>query len=235
MPAGKSSHDPGVAKLVERQMRNWELARAQRVTVPEPQRKEVESFVCISRCVGAGGKEVASLLAEKLGWPVFDKEILDRMAGDDELRRQVYESMDERDVSWYEETLRSLMQREFVKNDYFHKLSTTVLSLARQGHAVFLGRGIDQILPRTIGFRVRLVAPLEQCIERYARLFSLTLGEARGEVVRLEQQRSEFIRRHFGIGAGEATRNDLLINMARWTPAQAVELILSARKILGVA
>jgi cytidylate kinase len=127
------------------------------------------------------------------------------------------------------------MHREFVKNDYFHKLTRTVLSLARQGHAIFLGRGIDLILPPTVGFRVRLVAPLEKCVERYAKLFQLTPEQARGEVIRLEQQRSEFVRHHFGIGAAEPTRNDLVINMARWTSAQAVELILSARRILGVA
>ncbi|MCP5110323.1 MAG: cytidylate kinase-like family protein, partial [bacterium] len=65
------------SRLVERQMRNWELARAQRVEVPAvPGAKEVEHYVAISRTVGSGGSEVAVLLGERLGWPVFDKEIL---------------------------------------------------------------------------------------------------------------------------------------------------------------
>ena len=119
MHAGRPSHNPTAAKLVERQMRNWELARAQRLSVPAPQREEVEDFIAISRNAGAQGKVVAAELGEKLGWPVFGREILDVMAGDDDLRRQIYASMDERDLSWYEETLRALMQPEFVKNDYF--------------------------------------------------------------------------------------------------------------------
>ena len=231
MSAGGLPHDPAVAKLVERQMRNWELSRAQRHTVPEPQRKEVEDFISISRSVGAGGKQVASVLGERLGWPVFDKEILDVMAGDDDLRRQVYASMDERDLSWYEETLRSLMQPEFVKNDYFRQLTETVLSLARQGRAVFLGRGADLILPKTIGFRVRLVAPIEVCIETFAIRRQMTPEQARGEVIRLEQERAEFIHHHFKIDVTDPTRNDLVINMDRYSPAQAVDLILSARAI----
>ena len=121
MTAGKPPRDAAAARLVERQMRNWELARAQRLSVPAPQRKEVEDFIAVSRAVGAGGVEVAARLGEALSWPVFDREILDVMAGDDEMRRQVYASMDERDMSWFEETASSLLQPEVVKNDYFHR------------------------------------------------------------------------------------------------------------------
>jgi len=84
--------------MVEKQMRNWELAKAQRLTVPEPRRAEVEDFIAISRSVGAGGNSVAVVLGEALGWPVFDKEILQTMAGDDAIRREIYASMDERDI-----------------------------------------------------------------------------------------------------------------------------------------
>ena len=227
MQAGRPSYNPAAAKLVERQMRNWELARAQRLSVPAPQREEVEDFIAISRNAGARGKAVAAELGEKLGWPVFGREILDVMAGDDDLRRRVYASMDERDLNWYQETLRALTQPEFVKNDYFHRLTETVLSLARQGHAVFLGRGTDMILPRTIGFRVRLVAPSELCVKNFAIQRKLTPDQARVEVSRLEKERSEFIRNHFRIDAADSTRHDLMINMERFTPRQAVELILS--------
>lgn len=235
MHAGRPSHNPAAAKLVERQMRNWELARAQRLSVPAPQRKEVEDFIAISRNAGAQGKAVAAELGEKLGWPVFGREILDVMAGDDDLRRQVYASMDERDLSWYQETLRALTQPEFIKNDYFHRLTETVLSLARQGHAVFLGRGADMILPRTIGFRARLVAPSELCAENFAKHHNLTPDQARVEVSRLEQERSEFIRNHFRIDAADLTRHDLIINMERFTSGQAVELILSAHTAARMA
>jgi len=235
MHAGRPSHNPTAAKLVERQMRNWELARAQRLSVPAPQREEVEDFIAISRNAGVQGKVVAAELGERLGWPVFGREILDVMAGNDDLRRQIYASMDERDLSWYEETLRALMQPEFVKNDYFNRLTETVLSLARQGHAVFLGRGADFILPRTIGFRVRLVAPFELCAEDFAKRHNLTPERARVEVARLEQERSEFIRNHFQIDPADPTRHDLTINMERFTLKQTVELILSARTATGMA
>ncbi len=234
MPTGRPSYDPAIAKVVERQMRNWEIARAQRLSVPSPQRKEVEDFLCISRGVGAGGKEVATMLGQRLGWPVFDKEILDVMAGDDHLRRRVYESMDERDLSWHEETLDTLMHPEVIRNDYFHRLSETILSIARQGRAVFLGRGAGLILPKTVGFRVRLVAPIEKCVENFAKENSMTLDQARSEVARLEQERAEFIHNHFRADAADPAQYDLVINLDRLTTLQAVEMMLSVCKFAGI-
>jgi len=226
-----ASGDSVIGKLVERQMRNWELARAQRLSAPEPEAREVEDFISISRCVGTAGDEVAAALGEKLGWPVFDKELLEVMGGDDELRRQVYDSMDERDLGWCEEALRSLIQPEFVRNDYFRRLTETVLSLARQGHAVFLGRGADLILPMGVGLRVRLVASFDTCAAGFAIQAGLPIEEARATVTQLEKERAEFIRHHFGVDPADAARHDLVINLDRRTPGQAVELILAAREL----
>ena len=52
MGAKRASSDAALAKLVERQMRNWELAKTQRLAVAEPQRREVEDFIAISLAVG---------------------------------------------------------------------------------------------------------------------------------------------------------------------------------------
>ncbi|UCE61491.1 MAG: cytidylate kinase-like family protein [Phycisphaerales bacterium] len=223
----------GLDRLVEKQMRNWELARAQRLTVPKEDRKEVEDFIAISRLVAAGGKEVAAKLGEALGWPVFDKEILDVMAGDDTIRRQVYDSMDERDLGWYEEVLRSLAQSEFVRNDYFNRLTQTVLSISRQGHGVYLGRAADLILPRDRGLRVRLVAPFAQRVQAFADQHKLSADTAKVELERVENERAEFAKAHFGIDYNDPTRCDLTINLDRLSITDAVGLILTTRERLG--
>lgn len=225
-----STMNPTIAKVVERQLRNWELARAQRIA-DQPAAPTVQDFLCISRMLGAGGSAIAGNAATKLGWPMFDRELLDAMAGNDAVRRQIYASMDERDLSWCEEMLRSLMQPEFVKNDYFHRLSETALAIARQGHAVFVGRAIDLILPRDVGLRVRLIAPDEVCVHNYAERARLTLERARDEIRRIEQDRDEFVRRHFGADANDPARFDLLINLGVFSANQAVELIVTARNV----
>jgi len=222
---------PGTGKLVDRQMRNWELARRQRRETARRRQTEVEDFLCISRRVGLEDIGVANRLGERLGWPVFDREILEEMAGDDELRQRIYRFMDERDLSWWEDALRPLLEPEFTRNDYFHQLCRTILSLARQGHGIFVGRGADRILPRSEGFRVRLVAPREMRLEHFAKHQGLDRGAAQREMRRKEQERAEFLRHHFEVEADDPTRADLVLNLERIGVDQAVGMILEARRI----
>ncbi|MHC4697108.1 MAG: cytidylate kinase-like family protein, partial [Planctomycetota bacterium] len=207
-----------------------ELARSQRLTVPQEQRGEVEDCIAICRLVGARGGEIASRVGEALGWPVFDKDILGAMAEDDAIRQDIYSSMDERDVGWAEEVLRTLVQPEVVKNDYFHRLTQTVLSISRQGHAVFLGRAIDYILPKDRGLRVRLVAPKEQRVQTHASASGLGVAEALAELTRIDRERTEFVRQHFHVDPTDPTRCDLTLSLERLSISDAVELILAARQ-----
>lgn len=226
--------DPAVSRLVDRQMRNMELARQQRLPGPDLPTLQVEDFVCVSRPVGAGGRVVAAELGRRLGWPVFDRELLQAMAGDDNIRARLYTSMDERDLGWLEESVRAVIQTDFVKNDYFHRLTETILSLARQSRAVFLGRAADLILPRDRGLRVRIIASVEKRVENYARQHGLAIEAARHEVRKLDQERAAFLRNHFGVDADVVTRHDLTFNMDCLSTEHVIELILAALRFRGM-
>ena len=230
-PAGRGSE---VAKLVERQMRNWELSRAQRPEPEESDEPAVEEFVAISRMVGAGGHQVALALGEELGWPVFDREILQMMAGDDHVRRRLYEDLDERDLGWIEDSLRWLVEGRFRKDDYFHRLSETILAIARQGRSVFLGRGADLVLPPDRGLRVHLISPHDQCTRNLARRLGISETEARAEVERIQHERTDFLQSHFGRASVALTRHDLILNTGRFKVAEAVSLICHALRERGV-
>ena len=221
-----------MARVVERQMRNWELARSQRLKVPEPRRREVEDFVTVSRRVATPGADaVAARLGKELGWPVFDKEILETMGGDDFYRQQIYANMDQRDLSWTEELLRGFFDGKFVKNDYFRRLGETLLSLARQGSAVFVGRGADLVLPKDRGFRVRLIDSWEARVAFMAAERGLGPAAAAAAIERLEKERGAFLERHFGLDPATSARFDLSVHLGRFEPDQAVEVILKARRI----
>jgi cytidylate kinase len=216
--------DGGAARIFERQMRNWEIARAQQRAA---QGQGVSCFICISRAAGAGGTEIARRVGERLNWPVFDKQILAAMAQDDSVRTRLYGSMDERDIGWFEETFRALMDVDFHVNDYFHRLTETVLCLARQGPAVFVGRGANLILPRDRGLRVRIVASRKYCIQHFAQRNGISEHEAVVELERIENEREDWLRRHFHVEPRDMTGHDLAINIERFTSDQAVGLILA--------
>jgi hypothetical protein len=226
---------PGIAKLVERQMRNWELARRQRDDVAATERPETGDFICLSRPVGVDVAAVGRRLHEALGWPVFDQQVLDHMAGDDRARRQLYEAMDQRDLAWWEEMVQPLIRGRFQPNDYFHRLCDTLLALARQGDAIFVGRAADLILPASRGLRVRLLASTESRLRHLAESQGFGPREARQELERVDADRREFLLRHFSLDSEEPTRHDVLINLDRLSADQASQLILSAHRMRSAA
>jgi cytidylate kinase len=226
-------------KIIERQLRNWEIARSQhRPAVSPPPGRSVDAvaeFVTITNNVGGGGGDIAHLLSERLGWPVFDRDILKEMAGNDDTRTRLYRSMDERDMSWTEETFRALMQEDFCKNDYFHRLIETLLCIARRGPAVFVGRSADLILSKQRGLRVKLFTSLDHRVRQFADRMQLDLNKARSEVERIDNERAAFIRKHFNRDVNDPTRFDLLINLERYAADQAVNLIVAAMRARGIS
>lgn len=218
-------------KQLDKQFRVWEDARRERLAKPVAKRTAIEECIFISREVGAGGSETARLLGEKLAWAVFDRELLHLMAGDDATRERVYASMDERDTTWFETALRSFADPEFRKNDYLHKLTKCVLSIARQGHAIFLGRGVNCFLPKESILSVRLVAPLDVRITRVAERRGLDQSAARSEVEKLEAERANFVQRNFHVRVDDPALYDLVINTSRYNPTAVVELIVQGLRL----
>lgn len=220
----------GISRLVERQMRNWELARAQRDREPALTRPAVADYLTVSRMAGMDLEPVVNLLGEHLKWPVFDREILNAMAGDDKLRRQIYDSLDQRDLAWWDEALRSFVYGDFGRNDYFRRLCETLLSLARQGSCIFVGRGADLVLPPERGFRIRLTSARQNRVAQFAQRHNLDSKRAEAKLDELEARRANFFKRHFHVAEDEATRHDLVLNLDRYGAEQAVGLILAARR-----
>ena len=223
-----------ISALVERQMRNWEIGRQQAPTVPEPEGEPFKPFVTISRMAGSGGAAVAQGLADKVGWPLFDREVLQYMAGDDAVRQRLYETLDERDIGFIEETVRTFASAEFKRHDYFHRLTETILAIAHQGNAVFLGRGADLILPRHLGVRVRIVALAAARAQRYAKDHDIDTVQAARELERLQQQRAEFVRNHFNVDPDAQDRCDLALNLTSITVDEAVHLIAEVMRLRGM-
>lgn len=245
MPESGSSRDPKAVRAVMEQMRSWEASRVHRcmpqsqpqaavqVSTPAELAKEVAHFVTLSNAVGSGGRELATRLADRLGWPIFDRQILTLMAGDDEVRAELYRSMDERDLGWFEETFRTFMHEEFRKNDYFHRLTETVLCLARQGPAVFIGRAADLILPRDKGLRIKVFASHAYRVRSFAAATGVDLQQAATQVERIDAERAHFIHRRFNRENHDITRFDLLIDLEQFTSDQALEIIFMALRFRG--
>jgi len=231
--------DPRIARFVERQMRNWEIGRQHTVVknAGEPA-QAVQFYIAISRELGSEGEKVAECLSQCLGWPKYDREILDYMAEKEEVRRRVYEMLDERQRTWLQQMLDLLeplgTDASRAREEYFRRLTGAVIAIAQKQHAIFVGRGVNFILPRHRGLSVRIVAPFKDRLKRVMEMENLDERAARRRIEEVEFQRAEFLVRYFGHRPYDPRRYDMMLNAGTIAVADMCCLVrLAAERKLG--
>lgn len=219
--------------LVGRQTALCELRRrieAKLRAPPEAENKREGYGPCllISRECGAGGGLLADMVGRRLGWQVFDREIVEEVARSAHVRCQLVESVDERVRSGWSELRRELAEGDGIgRQSYLLHLRQVILSLGHHGDVVLLGRAANYILPRECAVRVRLVAPLEIRSQRVAARESVTLHKALRRIVQTDTERAAFIREAFGRDVNAAEDYDLVLNTGHLSLEQAAEATLS--------
>jgi cytidylate kinase len=193
-------------------------------------------YLLISREKGAGGNTVARLVGRRLGWQVFDNEIIDEIAQKAHVRRQLIESLDERDRATIQDIIGQLLNpQEIGTASYLDCLKQVVLTLGHHGDVVIVGHGARFILPDQFGLSVRMVAPIQARIRRIAVKARLNLEAARVEVERIDRERVKLVRRHFGHDVTDPLSHDLIINTAAISVEAAAEVVITAlQRKLGV-
>lgn len=222
-------------QLIEQQIRRWELARRQRKQQERPGRGKLGRlyfgpYVLISREKGAGGHEVANLIAQRLGWQVFDRQIVDAIAKRTQMRQQLIESLDERTRGGLEEFLRHVLTREIGTTDYLIHLRQVLLTLGQQGDIVIVGRGAEYILPHQFALRTRMVAPFDVRVERIAKAEGLVPDAAHAVVGKVDQERMDFIRSHFQQDARDPLNYDLVVNTGALSVEGTAEIVMTSLK-----
>ena len=183
--------------------------------------------ITVSREAGALGNSVATEVGRRLGWPVYHREILDKIAK--RLRRPAshLDSVDERPNSWLEETVFGLLAEHRVSVDgYFEHLITVVRGLGAEGRCVIVGRGANFMLPPDTTLRIRLVAFPQDRVREVARRRGLSPEEASAWVERTDRERGAFIERHFAKDVGLPLHYDLVLNMSRLSIDEGADIIL---------
>jgi len=193
-------------------------------------------YLLISRERGAGGNTVARLAERRLGWQVFGGEIVDEIAKKAHVRRELIESLAERDRTTIQDLVGQLLSPQAVSTaDYLAGLKQVVLALGHQGDVIIVGHGARYILPGQFGLSVRLIAPVEIRVRRLAEKANLSLGAARIEIERIDHERAKSIHRHFGRNVADPLTYDLTINTGAMSAEAAAEVIITAlQRKLGV-
>jgi cytidylate kinase len=202
-----------IDQFVDQQIRRWQEERR----IAERKRLEgkhaQQPTVCISREYGARGAEMGRMVAERLGFRFYSQELIHSIAEEAHVRQQVVESLDERVQDGIAQWVATMIKRGvFAPSDYLRNLSKVVMTLARHGKGVIVGRGAHFILDRAATLRVRVIAPLEVRVARIAKRDGLTEGDARDKIVRIDGERVAFNRQHYSRDIADPSNYDLVLN-----------------------
>jgi cytidylate kinase len=226
----KISAEIPVEKLIAKQVQLWAVRERLRELGKEPLKDPwCCGYVAISRNVGSRAGQVAQIVADSLGWQVFGREIVEKIACQANLRQSVVESFDEKRQSEIQTWIQTIIDRRALGPDrYLRHLLQVLLTIAQHGQAVIIGRGAYLVLPPERGVRVWITAPVEKRIEVLRREHGISRDEARRMIVTRDAERSDWMRRMFHADPDDPTGYDLVINTGYLEPADAAELIIRA-------
>jgi len=177
------------------------------------------AIITISREMGSGGIPIAHKAAEKLGYTLVDGEMLMKVAEKYGLSAEALEKADEKPPAFVEK------QDSQVEVD-LHQIELIILEYALKGNVIIYGRGGQDLLQEIDSvFRVRVIAPFDLRVERWAEREWLDPDLARKLVRRSDQQRAGFIKYYFDRDWEDPLGYDLIINTERITEETAVQLI----------
>ncbi|MBC7287890.1 MAG: cytidylate kinase-like family protein [Armatimonadetes bacterium] len=214
--------------LEARSLARWNVDRrvAERFWRDEQRRPVRGDLITISRQAGSGGKTIARIVAAELGYTVYDKEIIDKLADLLGTDPRKVERVDEQAPPMVIEILQAALDRTPSSASYLRRLREVTKQIAARGKAIILGRGGACLLPESL--RVRVVAPFETRVARVAELQGLSESDARRLVAESDAARKAFGRRHFRCDIDDPALYDLTINTERISLEHAAEMIITA-------
>ncbi len=223
--------DPGLSAAAERAMRRWELSRKQEHQQAERSAGRDVPGLCvtISREAGARGSTVARLVGKRLGWTVYDQELLEYIAHEMHLRVGILESLDEKAYRWAQDWLAALLEDQWHNQDaYIVHLTKVVLAIGMHGEAIIVGRGASFILPRERSLNVRIIAKDLDRVVYLSQLERLTPQEAERYMRETDEQRKKFVRDYFHRDNTDAHEYDLVLDSSTLGEECCAELIVAA-------
>lgn len=229
---GESDTHSLAASRIDQYLMERTLRKRPEVKTPA---RAVRPVITISRVLGIPAAEIAERVAGKLGFHVFDRQVLDAVGEDANLGERIVAALDEGSLSAVDVYIAGLVQYDRMvvdRHGFHHMISRVVRSVSLHGGAVIVGRGANFILRGTDAFRVRLTAPLDMrataIVEQSRATAPLSLTQARKELRGHAERRRRFIWNHFRASIDDPEAYDAIFSLRSLDPGLAAGLILDA-------
>ncbi len=219
-----------MSRLLEARLDEWRLREKNPRYCPKP-------VVTITREAGCGGESIAEMLATELGLHLYNWELVERIAQDDNVSAELVAKLEKDRPTQFQEFCDELEGvYDFPPERYFSSLKRVLLLIAIPGNAVIVGRGSNFFLPSNRKIGLCLVAPLTFRITNVMRELGLSKQNALRHISKLETEHRNLVKKYLRQDVQEPTEYHLIINTALVKPetiVQIVKAIIQDTKILN--
>lgn len=232
LPGTYPRSKPMADEVVGHYFRAWEKKRStvEGTESSADQPDELPPCIAFSRKFGVGALEIADLTAQRLGYRVADKELIEQIASQANITEEAIAYFDERFPGYTDRIYKYLFgEKAFTDSDYSRHLFNAVHAIADLESTVFVGRGGHLILPRDRVLAVYCVRSDDYRAKRIAETMKISQEEAGKRLATMDKERSAFFKKVFGKKSGVSHEFDLTINLDYFNkPEDVAELIALA-------
>lgn len=178
----------------------------------------MNTIINVGRSFGSGGGFVAKAIGEKLGIPVYDNELISRVAEESGYSKGLFAKGEEKRSlfsvsSFFASGRLSYSDSGYVNDNVMFRIQSEVIrSIAEKGDAVIIGRCADYILRDLKCLDVFICAPVEYRVNRLVESEKISPEEAE-DLIRRKDRTRETYYNYYTFGAwGAASNYDLCID-----------------------
>ncbi len=194
-----------------------------------------KKVITISREFGSGGRLIGKRLAEKLGVPYYDKELLDRIAEESGFSKEMIEGAEKKAKNSFLYSLASAIgtgeagpETLSLNERFFLAQFETIRKIAEEGSCVIVGRCADYILrgvPQAVN--VFIYAEEEDKIKRAVEEYGIPEKDVRKVMRDTDKARANYYAYHTGRRWGDYLNFNLCIDSGYLEIDDIVDLIIN--------
>lgn len=195
-------------------------------------------IVTVSREYGAGGSEFAALLGARLGWYVFDQDLIGRVAERLHLKAGIVQQRDEQPPGWFARIAATLLVAPpespmvletsgiLTPDSIAQAAHAAIVEAAQTPPVVIVGHGAQYIFRDRPGtLQIRLTGTVESRVPRIIARDGGTEPEAAAHARRMDGQRQAYVQRYYHHNWADHLLFDAQFNTGRMTMEAVVSTV----------
>lgn len=190
------------------------------------------NVITVTRQFGSMGRPIARMIAEKMGYAYYDRDIIDEVAVRSSIPIDKYLQMSEKPLTGYDKMIYPLGIGDAAKQDrIFSAEKEVILKLADKQNCVIVGRCSDYIMKTASKqnvFSVFIYAPYE-ARERFCQTeLGILPDKVQDYIIRVDRGRAQYYKRQTGEEFMSQKYRNMMIDSSAFSSEAVVDLICQA-------